>query len=82
MTRLHAAAASHAVGPLRRLPGIPKHDFGKCACAIKTDGEVAHFCLAAFTRWAGDVGAREQVEPLVRALVNHVAAPGIPLVAP
>ena len=78
------------VTPLVRFEGLPgefsQHDFGQVRVRYQ-DGteEVVHFFASRlkYSRWAEvSLVADEQVEALVRALVDHVAAfGGIPLVA-
>jgi transposase len=81
---------TRVVTPLVRFEGLPgefsQHDFGEVRVRYQ-DGteEVVHFFASRlkYSRWAEvTLVADEQVEALVRALVEHVAAfGGIPLVA-
>jgi transposase len=81
---------SHTVTPLIRFEGLPgefsQHDFGEVRVQYQ-DGteEVVHFFASRlkYSRWAEvTLVPDEQVESLVRALVEHVAAfGGVPLVA-
>jgi transposase len=81
---------TRVVTPLVRFEGLPgefsQHDFGEVRVRYQ-DGteEVVHFFASRlkYSRWAEvTLVADEQVEALVRALVDHVAAfGGIPLVA-
>jgi transposase len=78
------------VTPLVRFEGLPgefsQHDFGEVRVRYQ-DGteEVVHFVASRlkYSRWAEvTLVADEQVEALVRALVDHLAAfGGVPLVA-
>lgn len=78
------------VTPLVRFEGLPgefsQHDFGEVRVRYQNeDDEIVHFFASRlkYSRWAEvTLVADEQVESLVRALVEHVAAfGGIPLVA-
>jgi transposase len=81
---------AHVVTPLVRFEGLPgefsQHDFGEVRVRYQ-DGteEIVHFFASRlkYSRWAAvTLVADEQVESLVRALVDHVEAfGGIPLVA-
>ena len=81
---------TRVVTPLVRFEGLPgefsQHDFGEVRVRYQ-DGteEIVHFFASRlkYSRWAEvTLVADEQVESLVRALVDHVAAfGGIPLVA-
>ena len=81
---------TRVVTPLVRFEGLPgefsQHDFGEVRVRYQHGAEeVVHFFASRlkYSRWAEvTVVADEQVEALVRALVDHVAAfGGIPLVA-
>jgi transposase len=78
------------VTPLVRFEGLPgefsQHDFGEVRVRYQNDiEEIVHFFASRlkYSRWAEvTLVADEQVESLVRALVDHVASfGGIPLVA-
>jgi transposase len=78
------------VTPLVRFEGLPgefsQHDFGEVRVGYQNGTEeIVHFFASRlkYSRWAEvTLVADEQVENLVRALVDHVAAfGGIPLVA-
>ena len=80
----------HAVTPLVRFEGLPgefsQHDFGEVRVRYQDEREeIVHFFASRlkYSRWAAvTLVADEQVESLVRALVDHVEAfGGIPLVA-
>jgi transposase len=80
----------HVVTPLVRFEGLPgefsQHDFGEVRVRYQDETEeVVHFFASRlkYSRWAAvTLVADEQVESLVRALVDHVEAfGGIPLVA-
>jgi transposase len=80
----------HVVTPLVRFEGLPgefsQHDFGEVRVQYQNGSEeIVHFFASRlkYSRWAEvSLVADEQVESLVRALVDHVAAfGGIPLVA-
>jgi transposase len=81
---------SRVVTPLVRFEGLPgefsQHDFGEVRVRYQNGTEeVVHFFASRlkYSRWAEvTLVPDEQVEALVRALVDHVAAfGGIPLVA-
>ena len=88
--RWRRRCATRVVTPLVRFEGLPgefsQHDFGEVRVRYQ-DGteEVVHFFASRlkYSRWAEvTLVPDEQVESLVRALVDHVAAfGGIPLVA-
>jgi hypothetical protein len=76
--------------PLVRFEGLAgefsEHDFGEVRVAFQTGGEeVVHFFASRlkYSRWSEvTLVSDEQVETLVRTLVDHLAAfGGIPLVA-
>jgi len=80
----------HVVTPLVRFEGLPgefsQHDFGEVRVRYQdATEEIVHFFASRlkYSRWAVvTLVADEQVESLVRALVDHVEAfGGIPLVA-
>jgi transposase len=79
-----------AVTPLVRFEGLPgefsQHDFGEVRVRYQDETEeIVHFFASRlkYSRWAAvTLVADEQVESLVRALVDHIDAfGGIPLVA-
>ena len=81
---------TRVVAPLVRFEGLPgefsQHDFGEVRVRYQDETEeVVHFFASRlkYSRWAEvTLVADEQVEALVRALVDHLAAfGGIPLVA-
>ncbi len=81
---------THVVAPLVRFEGLPgefsQHDFGEVRVRYQDETEeVVHFFASRlkYSRWAEvTLVADEQVEALVRTLVDHLAAfGGIPLVA-
>ena len=80
----------HVVTPLVRFEGLPgefsQHDFGEVRVRYQDETEeIVHFFASRlkYSRWAAvTLVADEQVESLVRALVDHIEAfGGIPLVA-
>ena len=81
---------AHVTAPLVRFEGLPgefsQHDFGEVRVRYQDESdEIVHFFASRlkYSRWAEVTLVRdEQVEPLVRTLVDHLAAfGGIPLVA-
>jgi transposase len=81
---------ARTVSPLVRFEGLPgefsQHDFGEVGVRYQDGSEVkVHFFASRlkYSRWVEvTLVANEQVETLVRALVDHLAAfGGIPLVA-
>jgi len=87
---LARALRVHVVTPLVRFEGLPgefsQHDFGHVRVRYRDETEeIVHFFASRlkYSRWAAvTLVTDEQVESLVRALVDHVEAfGGIPLVA-
>ena len=81
---------THVVTPLVRFEGLPaefsQHDFGEVRVRYQSGAEeVVHFFASRlkYSRWAAvTLVADQQVESLVRTLVDHLADfGGVPLVA-